>query len=120
MRNRDQWNLPGSGDLLPTGERSRSQYLKNWVESGESPYLNEELLKELQISLALSPDRAEALIKTVQLISAEHKSIWDTFSETSWHSLPETWELKEDIDLALKDIAAYIIELGSSSTSTIA
>ena len=120
MRNRDQWNLPGSGDLLPTGERSRSQYLKNWVESGESPYLNEELLKELQISLALSPDRAEALIKTVQLISAEHKSIWDTFSETSWHSLPETWELKEDIDLALKDIAAYIIELGSSSSSTIA
>ena len=118
--NRDHWDGYGAGDLLPTGERSKSNYLMSWVESGELPHENGELLKVLQASLALTPDRAEAMTKTVQMLSAEYKSIWDTFSETPWHSLPETWELKEDIDLALNDIAAYIGELGSSSPSTIA
>ena len=102
--------------MLPSGKPAQSNYLKNWVESGESPNENGELSKTLQISLALSPDRGEALIKTVQLMSAEYKSIWDTFSETPWHSLPETWELKEDIALALSDIALYVSELQNSTS----
>lgn len=118
--NRDHWDGKGSGDLLPTGERSRSQYLKDWVQSGELPDKDRELLKELQVSLALSPDRVEALIKTVQLIRSQYKTIWDTFSETPWHSLPETWELKEDIDLALNDITKYVECIQVSSSHTIA
>jgi hypothetical protein len=116
--NRDHWDGHGAGDLLPTGERSQSNYLKNWVESGELPNENGELLKVLQASLALTPDRAEALIKTVQLLSTEYKNIWSEMSSRAWHDLPETWELKEDIDQALSDIAEYVSHLRSSTSFT--
>ena len=75
-------------------------------------------LKALQASLALTPDRAEALIKTVQLLSTEYKNIWSEMSSRAWHDLPETWELKEDIDQALSDIAEYVSQLRPSSSST--
>jgi hypothetical protein len=116
FKNRDHWDANGSGDLLPTGERSQSNYLKNWVESGKLPKESGELLKVLQASLALTPDRAEALIKTVQLLSTEYKNIWSEMSSRAWHDLPETWELKEDIDLALSDIAQYVSELKNSTS----
>jgi hypothetical protein len=117
--NRDLWDANGIGDLLPTGERSQSNYLKNWVESGEFPKENGELLKALQASLALTPDRAEALIKTVELIRTEYNDIWNEMSSTAWHSLPETWELREDIDGALNDIARYVSELQNLSSPNI-
>jgi hypothetical protein len=120
FRNRDNWDGSGSGDLLPAGERSKSNYLKSWVESGESPYQNGTLVTPLQVSLALTPDRAEALIKTVQLLSTEYKNIWSEMSSRAWHDLPETWELREDIDLALSDIAKYVSELRNSTSSNIA
>jgi hypothetical protein len=116
--NRDHWDGYGAGDLLPTGERSKSNFLMSWVESGELPHENGELLKALQASLALTPDRAEALIKTVQLLSTEYKNIWSEMSSRAWRDLPETWELKEDIDQALSDIAKYVSQLQSSSSST--
>ena len=116
--NRDHWDGYGAGDLLPTGERSKSNYLMSWVESGELPHENGELLKVLQASLALTPDRGEALVKTVQLLSTEYKNIWSEMSSRAWHDLPETWELKEDIDHALSDIAEYVSQLRSSSLST--
>ena len=116
--NRDHWDGYGTGDLLPTGERSKSNYLMSWVKSGELPHENGELLKALQASLALTPDRGEALIKTVQLLSTEYNNIWNEMSSRAWHDLPETWELKEDIDQALRDIAEYVSQLRSSSSST--
>jgi hypothetical protein len=120
FKNRDNWDGSGSGDLLPTGEPSKSNYLQSWVESGESPYQNGALVTPLQVSLALTPDRAEALIKTIEMIRSEYNAIWMKFSDTPWHSLPETWELKEDIDLALSDIAQYVSELRNSTSSNIA
>jgi hypothetical protein len=116
--NRDHWDGYGAGDLLPTGEPSQSNYLMRWVESGELPNENGELLKVLQASLALTPDRAEALIRTVQLLSTEYKNIWSEMSSRAWHDLPETWELKEDIDQALSDIAEYVSHLRSSTSIT--
>ena len=109
--NRDHWDGRGTGDMLPSGKPARSEYLKNWVESGISPHENGELTKTLQMSLALTPDRAEALIKNVQLISTEYKNYWSEMSSRAWHDLPETWELKEDIDLALEDISNYVRRL---------
>jgi len=111
FRNRDNWDGRGTGDMLPSGKPAKSNYLKSWVESGDSPSQNGELLKVLQVSLTLTPDRAEALIKTVQLISTEYKNFWSEMSSTAWHDLPETWELKEDIDLALEDISNYVSRL---------
>jgi hypothetical protein len=120
FNNRDHWDGRGMGDMLPSGKPAQSNYLKNWVQSGELPDKNRELVKELQVSLALSPDRAEALIKTVQLIRSQYNAIWMDHSDTPWDSLPETWELREDIDLALSDIAQYVSELRNSTSSNIA
>ena len=119
FKNRDQWDGNGSGDSLPTGERSRSQYLKNWVESGELPERNMELQRVLKECIDSTFSRDEALIKTVELIRSEYIKTWDEMSSTAWHFLPETWELKEDIDLALSDIALYVSELRNSTASNI-
>ena len=53
----------------------------------------------------------EALIKSVQLLSTEYKNYWSEMSSRAWHDLPETWELKEDIDLAFEDISNYVSRL---------
>jgi hypothetical protein len=116
--NRDHWDGYGAGDLLPTGERSQSHYLKNWVLSGEMPDTNLELLQLLQESLASSDSRSAALIQTVEVIRAQYSVIWNELSSTAWHDLPETWELKEDIDQALSDIAEYVSHLRSSTSFT--
>jgi hypothetical protein len=116
FNHRDAWDGNGAGDLLPTGGRSKSNYLMSWVESGQMPDKNGELLTALQVSLALTPDRAEALIKAIQLIRSEYNNIWSEMSTRVWHDLPETWELKEDIDLALSDIAQYVSELKNSTS----
>jgi hypothetical protein len=116
--NRDHWDGYGGGDLLPTGERSQSNYLKNWVISGEMPDTNLELLQLLQESLASSDSRSAALIQTVEVIRAQYSDIWSEMSSRAWHDLPETWELKEDIDQALSDIAEYVSQLRSSTSFT--
>jgi hypothetical protein len=116
--NRDHWDGYGGGDLLPTGERSQSNYLRNWVISGEMPDTNLELLQLLQESLASSDSRSAALIQTVEVIRAQYSDIWSEMSSRAWHDLPETWELKEDIDQALSDIAEYVSHLRSSTSFT--
>ena len=118
FKNRDHWDANGSGDLLPTGERSQSRYLRNWVESGEKPEKHIALLQLLQESLSSSGVRSTALIETVELIRTQYDNIWNEMSSTAWHYLPETWELKEDIDLALSDIALYVSELRNSPSLT--
>jgi hypothetical protein len=108
---RDQWDGNGLGDMLPSGERSRSSYLKNWVEFGDLPSKSHSLNPLLYDSLLASPDRSEALITAIEKIRSQYTEIWANLSDTPWHSLPETWELREDIDLALSDISEYVREL---------
>jgi hypothetical protein len=108
---RDQWDGNGLGDMLPSGERSRSSYLKNWVELGDLPSKSHSLNPLLYDSLLASPDRSEALITAIEKIRSQYTEIWANLSDTPWHSLPETWELREDIDLALSDISEYVREL---------
>ena len=117
FNNRDHWDGRGIGDMLPSGKPARSDYLKNWVESGDLPSKNFPLLSVLQTKLSTNPDRAAAIIEAVEQIRSEYLGIWGELSKTPWHSLPETWELKEDIDLALSDIATYVRELEPSSSS---
>jgi hypothetical protein len=90
------------------------------VESGEKPEKHIALLQLLQESLSSSGVRSTALIETVEFIRTQYNNIWNEMSSTAWHYLPETWELKEDIDLALSDIALYVNELRNSTPSNIA
>jgi hypothetical protein len=118
IRNRDSWDGNGRGDVLPTGKPSQSNCLRGWVETGELPHKILELSKVLQQNIALGADRREALIKTVDLIRTQYANIWNEMSSTAWHNLPETWELKDDIDLALIDIAEYVSELKDEAPRT--
>ena len=108
---RDQWDGNGLGDMLPSGERSRSSYLKNWVELGDLPSKSHSLQPFLHDALVDNPVRGEALIAAIEKLRSQYTEIWANLSDTPWHSLPETWELREDIDLALSDISEYVREL---------
>jgi hypothetical protein len=110
MRNRDEWNLPGSGDLLPTGERKMSTYLRDWVLKGTN--LSEHPLNEMLSShLAQNDNRGEAMKSTVAELREQYNDNWDQSKFTAWNEVPETWELKQDIEEAFDDIHKYVTGL---------
>jgi len=108
---RDHWDGWGAGDALPTGAISQSTFIKDWVITGRKPDDSLELSPLLQSELDKDPDRRAALIATVEKLRAEYAAVWVEYSSVEWQNLPETWELKEDIDLAFGDIIRYIKEL---------
>jgi hypothetical protein len=111
FENRDHWDGNGRGDTLPTGVVDQSRYLLSWVRYGQLPDGSNGLSRALESSISSNPDRRAALIQTVEVIRAQYSDIWNEFSSTAWHYLPETWELREDIDLALNDILKYVKEI---------
>jgi hypothetical protein len=115
---RDKWDANGAGDMLPNGLRSKSTYLRDWVASGVLPSSELKLSKTLEKIVSLNPDRGEALKEYVEKIASEYKGIWDKFAKSEWHMLPETWELKEDIDFALRDISNYVQNLEVTTATT--
>jgi hypothetical protein len=104
--------------MLPNGLRSKSTYLRDWVASGVLPSSELKLSKTLEKIVSLNPDRGEALKEYVEKIASEYKGIWDKFAKSEWHMLPETWELKEDIDFALRDISNYVQNLEVTTATT--
>ena len=118
FENRDHWDGKGSGDMLPTAILAQSQYIKDWVEIGTKPANSLEFLPLLQELLDASGDRSKALIAAVEKLRSEYASIWNENQATPWNDLSETWELKEDIDLALSDIGAYVGELHVTTSTT--
>ena len=110
MRNRDEWNLPGSGDLLPTGERKMSTFLRDWVLKGEN--ISERPLNEMLSSyLAQNDNRGEAMKSTVAELREQYNDNWNQLKVTAWNEVPETWELKQDIEEAFDDIHKYVTSL---------
>ena len=118
LDNRDKWDANGVGDMLPTGVRAKSTFIKDWVRNGTTPAANLPLTKKLQSFMDSNPERDEALIAYLENFAAEFKEIWTNFANVPWHMLPETWELKDDIDAALRDIANYVRNLHVTSLST--
>jgi hypothetical protein len=115
---RDHWDGKGSGDMLPTGMAAQSQFLKDWVENGAKPAANMELLPLLEKNLLTSSDRSAALIASVETLRSEYANIWESGKSTAWNDLSETWELHEDVDLALSDIGTYVAELHITTAMT--
>ena len=118
FENRDHWDGRGSGDMLPTGMPAQSQFIKDWVEFGTKPADSLELLPLLQNNLLTISDRGAALIASVETLRSEYASIWDSGQVAAWNDLSETWELREDIDLALSDIGTYVAELHITTAMT--
>jgi len=118
FENRDHWDGKGSGDMLPTQMTAQSQYIKSWVESGSQPAKSLSLLPLLSEQLVSNPNRGEALIAAVEKLRSEYAGIWEDGRATAWNDLSETWELREDIDLALGDIGTYVSELHITTATT--
>jgi len=115
---RDHWDGRGSGDMLPTGVLAQSKYVKDWVENGTKPAPSMELKELLEKNLQTNSDRSAALIASVETLRAEYESIWESNQATAWNDISETWELREDIDLALSDIGTYVAELHITTATT--
>lgn len=116
--NRDAWDDNGIGDALPNELKAQSTFLKDWLETGKKPAEGRELVDLLKKNLASESDRKSAMLKTIEDIRREYKSIWDGLSTTRWYEIPETWELRDDIDLVLDDIRDFVEESSHSSTGT--
>jgi hypothetical protein len=118
LSNRDQWDGRGDGDALPTGVSAKSNILKEWVETGKLPGNTLEPQKTLKSFLSTTTDRSSALKATFEQFKDEYNSIWNEFSTSKWHKLPETWELKDDIELALNDLIDFVESLHITSSTT--
>jgi hypothetical protein len=118
--NRDSWDDNGSGDLLPTGQRRQATFLKEWLETGKKPAESRELISLLTKNLQDDPDRQNAMLLTIEEIRNQYKRYWESLVATPWYDIPETWELRGDIDLALDDIRDFVVESAHSSSGTIA
>jgi predicted HNH restriction endonuclease len=75
---------------------------------GVKPEPSRELAPALQKVLDESHDRKEALLKTLQEVRDQYATAWKKLESEKWYALPETWELRKDIDLALEDIQNYV------------
>jgi hypothetical protein len=84
-----------------------STYLSDWIQTEVKPVDEFELSKSLAEAHGGQTGRAEALYKAVERIRENYSELWKEFEDKPWHQMPETWELREDIDLALKDIGDY-------------
>ena len=105
--NRDQWSLPGSGDELPTGTREMCSILRDWITEGKKPS-DRELLNMVAVRLSPGDNRSEAIKGAVKELREQYNSAWDAFKISNWSKMPETWEIKDDIDTAFEDIYNYV------------
>jgi len=85
-----------------------STYLSDWIQTGVRPANELGLLKSLaEMRIGTPMERAQALYSTVERIRENYSQLSKEFEGKPWHETPETWELREEIDLALKDIGDY-------------
>jgi len=117
IQNRDVWNLPGSGDELPTGALGMSKFLRDWIMEGIKPS-DRELLDMLAVHLSSGDNRSEAMKAAVTELREQYSNAWDEFKISAWSKMPETWELKDDIDTALDDIFNYVDGLHTVTART--
>jgi hypothetical protein len=105
-------NSSGFGAGSSTSQNVHSDIIASWILNGEVPMSENSLNTILRSKLKTSENRKEALCETVDEIRAEHQAHWQTFESVTWSDMPETWELRDDIDLALRDIREFVGKLG--------
>lgn len=109
--NHDSWDGNGAGDLLPTGLRGKSTLLQDWVKSQIRPIEGPEPMIEFQGNLEDKESRKQVTLNVINEIRKSYQRLWKELEEVSWQNLPESWELKEDIDLALTSIYEFSEQL---------
>jgi hypothetical protein len=84
-----------------------SKYLSNWIQTEIKPVKELELSKSLSEAHGTQMERAQSLYTAVERIRENYSQLWKEFEGKAWHEMPETWELREEVDLALSDIGNY-------------
>ena len=84
-----------------------SKFLLNWVKDGTKP-AERDLLDLLNFHTSKGDSRGEAMKAAVTELREQYKNAWEGFKDSHWSHMPETWELKDDIDLAFEDIHKYV------------
>lgn len=107
----DRWDGDGAGDMLPTGVRGKSTLIQDWIINNIQPGDSPELKSPLQGNLGSQPSRMQAILKTIDETRNNYQSVWKELEDVRWQDLPETWEIKDDIDLALISIYEYVTGL---------
>ena len=62
----------------------------------------------LAVRLTSNGNRGEAMKAAVAELREQYNSAWNEFKISHWSKMPETWELRDDIDTALDDIYNYV------------
>jgi hypothetical protein len=106
--NQDSWDGDGAGDMLPTGLRGKSTLIQDWVKSNIRPVDDPELKGPLKGNLESQESRMQAILKTINETRNFYQSVWKDLEDARWQDTPETWEIKDDIDLALTSINEYV------------
>jgi hypothetical protein len=106
--NQDSWDGDGAGDMLPTGVRRKSTLIQDWIMINVRPGDSSDLKGPLQENLESQEVRKQTILKTIDETRNYYQSVWKEFRDTRWQDLPETWEIKDDIDLALTSINEYV------------
>lgn len=95
------------GTRISWKQLGESRILSDWIQSGVKPVSELELSDSLDVAHGTSVDRAHALYTSVERIRENYTQWWKELEEKQWHEMPETWELRDDIDLALIEIREY-------------
>jgi hypothetical protein len=115
---RDTWDDKGLGDMMPNQLSGRCSIIADWISNGAKPG-NSLPVSALLLTDVDSPEsRREAFLHAVEKIQSEYSDQWMEIEKMSWEQVPQTWELKEDIDVAFHDIRTYIVGLQTSAGST--
>ena len=99
--------VSNSGGYETWNQLGESTYLSDWIQSGAKPVNDLELSTSLAEVHGTPVDRAQALYTSMERIRENYAQFWKEYEDKPWHEMPETWELREEIDLALKDIGDY-------------
>ena len=111
LRNEDSWDDDEIGDMLPNGLYKKSTFLHDWIRNDSKPSETLELMQPLQGNLETREIRKEALLKAIDETRNHYRSAWKDLEDVRWQDLPETWELKDDIDQALTLIYECVEQL---------
>lgn len=108
LSNHDSLDGVLDSDLAFKNMHGISSVIKDWLISDVLPLHGAELKGALEGNLESEEIRREALLKRVAETRNLYAKLWKELEDSRWQDLPETWELKDDINLALTSIYEYV------------
>jgi hypothetical protein len=83
-------------------------HLRNWLSDRTTPtgiYPRSPLIERDYSGIE---ERKEALLGAIARRQKKYEESWASFDEVNWSKMPDTWELREEIDSALRAISTYV------------